>query len=263
MSHESRLLGRTALPLLAAVGLGVAVNPAALPSGKLVSAAAAQANPCAVGAARRAANPCAARNPCAAAKPASAVRNPCAAKNPCAASKNPCAASSAVSGSAAAPFDTKAKYTQAPFGNNFPDIVDNYLRATPYVGTGGLVKQDAFPQLKQLGFKTVINLLTAKEGAEKEGMAAKAAGLNYINLPVSELAPLSVQVVEFTRHVQDPANYPILLHCESSNRVGAMWALYRAGTGVPAEIAVQEGRTVGLKPSREKAVREILKLPPQ
>ena len=261
MSRKSRLLGRTALPLLAAVGLGVAANPAALPSGKIFGEAVAQAkNPCAAGGAKRAANPCAAKNPCAAAKPAA---NPCAAKNPCAASKNPCAAASPTSGSAAAPFDTKAKYVQAPFGDKFRDIVDNYLRATPYVGTGGLVKPDAFPQIKALGFKTVINLLSAKEGEAKEAASAKAAGLNYVNLPVTELAPVADQVAAFTRLVQDPANYPILLHCESSNRVGALWALYRAGTGVPAEIAVQEGRTVGLKPSREKAVREILKLPPQ
>lgn len=125
------------------------------------------------------------------------------------------------------------------------------------------MKPDAFPQIKALGFKTVINLLSAKEGEAKEAASAKAAGLNYINLPVTELAPVADQVAAFTRLVQDPSNYPILLHCESSNRVGALWALYRAGTGVPAEIAIQEGRTVGLKPSREKAVREILKLPPQ
>ncbi len=41
-----------------------------------------------------------------------------------------------------------------------------------------------------------------------------------------------------------------------------MWALYRAANGVPGEIAIQEGRTVGLKPSREVAVREQLGLPP-
>lgn len=52
------------------------------------------------------------------------------------------------------------------------------------------------------------------------------------------------------------------MHCESSNRVGAAWALYRAANGVPAEIAVQEGRTVGLKPNRERRVREMLGMKP-
>jgi hypothetical protein len=43
--------------------------------------------------------------------------------------------------------------------------------------------------------------------------------------------------------------------------VGAIWALYRAAQGVPPAIAVQEGRTIGLKPGREAAVREQLGLP--
>jgi hypothetical protein len=41
-----------------------------------------------------------------------------------------------------------------------------------------------------------------------------------------------------------------------------MWALYRASRGVPAAIAIQEGRAAGLKPSREGRVRELLGLPP-
>jgi protein tyrosine/serine phosphatase len=57
--------------------------------------------------------------------------------------------------------------------------------------------------------------------------------------------------------VENAANLPVLVHCHSANRVGAMWALYRASKGVPPAVAVEEGRTAGLK-SREKAVREKL-----
>ena len=81
-------------------------------------------------------------------------------------------------------------------------------------------------------------------------------------MPVSERAPVADQVDRIAEIVNDPANYPILMHCQSSNRVGASWALYRAQAGVPAKIAVQEGRTVGLKPSREWKVREILGMDP-
>ena len=89
-----------------------------------------------------------------------------------------------------------------------------------------------------------------------------AAGLQYVSIPVPTEAPDDKEVVAFSKYVNDPKYYPILVHCESSNRVGAMWALYRAKNGVPPEIAVQEGRTVGLKPSREGAVREMLHLAP-
>ncbi|MEX2455113.1 MAG: sulfur transferase domain-containing protein, partial [Rhodospirillaceae bacterium] len=201
-------------------------------------------------------------NPCAPARPAAA--NPCAARSPAAPAMpaNPCAAQ-AVTGDSANPFDTKGGHAEAPYGDKMPDIVSNYLRAAPYVGTGGVVRPGAFVTLRDLGFRSVINLNTADEGAAEDGRAATEAGLGYANLPVTELAPLSEQVDAFSRHVNDPANYPVLVYCQSSNRVGAMWALYRARNGVPPEIAIQEGRTVGLKPSREVAVREVLGLPPQ
>lgn len=256
MSYKSKLLRMTALPLIAAMGASVAVP-----------AARAQTNPCAPAA--RAANPCApaARpaNPCA---PAKRAVNPCAAAQPkrptgqpAARPETPCAARPAIVGDAANPFDVAAKHKQAPYGDEMPAIVKNYLRAAPYVGTGGIVDPKGYAELKKLGFKTIINLNTAKEGAEAEGKGIMAAGLDYVGIPVATEAPDQTEVAAFSKYVNDPKYYPILVHCESSNRVGAMWALYRARNGVPPEIAVQEGRTVGLKPSREGAVREILNLP--
>jgi len=250
MSYKRRLLGVTALPLIAAMGTGIFLANAP---------ARAQTNPCAPAA--RPANPCAvgkhAVNPCAAASPRRAA-------NPCAAAKaaNPCAARPAIVGAAANPYNVAAKHKQAPYGDAMPNIVKNYLRAAPYVGTGGIVDPKGYAKLKALGFKTIINLNTEKEGAKDEGDGIMAAGLDYISIPVATLAPDGAQVAAFSKYVNDPKFYPILVHCESSNRVGAMWALYRTKNGVPPEIAIQEGRTVGLKPSREGAVREILKLPP-
>ncbi len=166
-----------------------------------------------------------------------------------------------LSAEAAMPFDTAARLPQAPYGDKMPGIVVNYLRAAPYIGTGGLVAEGAYPLLKEVGFKTVVSLLTDAEGATREVEAAKAAGIVYISMPVAGRAPSLQQVAQFTRIVSDSANYPILVHCESGNRVGAMWALYRASLGVPGEIALQEGRTIGLKSGREGTVREMLGLP--
>ncbi|KFE36368.1 fused DSP-PTPase phosphatase/NAD kinase-like protein [Thioclava atlantica] len=202
-----------------------------------------------------------ATNPCAPA----AVVNPCA---PAAMPANPCAPSAAPATTAEAapmakgPYDTTVKATQAPYGDKMPPIVDNYLRATPYVGTGGFIDPTGIPMLKQLGFKTVVSLLKPDEGAPNEGDLVKKSGMNYIQISVPTKAPTAEQVAEFAKIVEDPANYPILLHCESSNRVGAMWALYRASKGVPPEIAVEEGRQIGLKTSREPAVREQLGMAP-
>lgn len=158
------------------------------------------------------------------------------------------------------PYDVAAGGTQAPYGDKVSAAFRNYLRASPYIGTAGVVRQGGFEEAKALGFKTILNLNTAGEGAVEERGVAEAAGLRYIWISVATKAPTLEQVKQFARHVGDPKNYPILVHCQSANRVGAMWALYRASQGVPPQIAIQEGRTVGLKPSRETAVRQQLKL---
>lgn len=188
-----------------------------------------------------------------------AQTNPCAAANPCAPAEP---AMAATNGAAASAYDVAADHPQAPYGDQVSDAFKNYLRAAPYVGTAGVVAEGGFEEAKRLGYRTVINLNTGDEGAIEEDERVRKAGLDYVSIEVPTKAPTPAQVEIFAGYVNDPATYPILVHCISSNRVGAMWALYRAANGVPGEIAIQEGRTVGLKPSREGAVRAQLDLPP-
>lgn len=228
-----------------ATGASTAVVTDGLPLPPVISTAQAQMNPCGP------ANPCGPVNPC----------GPAAAKSDHAGEKAAKYSATAKSPSDN-PFDVPAGYTQAAYGDAMPGIVKNYLRAAPYVGTGGVVSENGYAIAKALGFKTVISLNTAEEGAEDERKRAESAGLKFINVPVSERAPVSEQVERISAILNDPSTYPILMHCESSNRVGAAWALYRAASGIPAKIAVQEGRNVGLKPNREGKVREILGMDP-
>ncbi len=200
------------------------------------------------------------------------MMNPCAAANPCApAMMNPCAPAmmekaalpQAMPAAAANPFDiiTYKDTAQAPFAAKIDSRIPKYNRAAPFVATSGVVKPEDYGYVASLGFRTVINLRTAKEGADREVEAAKAAGLKAVWLPVAGKAPSWEQIDDIVAVVEDPANYPVLLLCHSANRAGAAWALYRARRGVPPEIAIQEGRAAGLKPSREKKVREMLGLP--
>ena len=115
-------------------------------------------------------------------------------------------------------------------------------------------------QAKALGFKTIVNLRTAKEGEAAEEKAVEAAGLDYVNIPVTTLAPTPEQVETFAKLVEDPARQPMLVHCSSANRVGAIWALYRARQGVSPEVAVQEGVTLNLHGTRLDAVKTRLGL---
>jgi len=150
---------------------------------------------------------------------------------------------------------------KAPFGDKVSAAITYYGRASPYIGTAGLLKEGAIAEAKALGFKTIINLLGPTEGAAAEKAAVEAAGLRYYNIPVTTRAPTLAQVKEFAALLADASIYPVLVHCETANRVGAMWAMYRYEKGVPYEIAFEEGRAIGLT-SRENAARKTLGLPP-
>jgi uncharacterized protein (TIGR01244 family) len=158
---------------------------------------------------------------------------------------------------------SRAAPPQAPFGDKVSPAIRNYNRASPHIGTSGEYDPRAVAEVKRLGFTAVLDLRGSDEtGVAAVAEAARAAGLKYFHIPVTRKAPTDEQVQAFARIAADGANQPLLVNCVSANRVGAMWALYRAAEGVDPEVAIEEGRTVGLKPSREVAVRQRLGLPP-
>ena len=65
-------------------------------------------------------------------------------------------------------------------------------------------------------------------------------------------------MADFARIVEDATFFPLLIHCGSANRVGAMWTLYLVRRGIPISVAVEEGRTIGMQGDREKAVLKYL-----
>jgi uncharacterized protein (TIGR01244 family) len=146
---------------------------------------------------------------------------------------------------------------EVPFGDKVGPALTNYNRLRPKIATAGLLKDGAISQIKLLGFTAILDLRTSEEGTDVEKKAVEAAGLRYFNIPVKDV-PSDAQVEEFARIVEDVAHFPILIHCGSAGRVGAMWTLYRARNGIQISIAVDEGRTIGMKRDREDAVLKRL-----
>jgi uncharacterized protein (TIGR01244 family) len=145
---------------------------------------------------------------------------------------------------------------EVPFGDQGGELAVNYNRLRPHIATAGLLKAGAVPKLKAIGFTSVVDLRGPDEGTASEKEAVERAGLRYFNIPVTHGLPTPVQLAEFARIVENPDNAPLLIHCGSGNRVGAMWALYRALNGIPENIALDEARTIGLRPDREADVRK-------
>ncbi len=150
---------------------------------------------------------------------------------------------------------------EAPYADRIGPAVANSVRVRPGVATAGRLAEGAVGELKGLGFRTIVDLRGPDEGVEAERRAAEAAGLRYVNIPVTAGAPSDAQVAEFAGIVADAANEPILVHCSSGNRVGAMWTLYLAGKGVAVAKAVEDGRAIGMRSDREAAVLSRLQEP--
>lgn len=103
---------------------------------------------------------------------------------------------------------------------NFGQVTDQYFR-------GAQPKAEEFTQLAALGVKTVIDLRDETERFAKA--KAEAAGLTYINVPMSDTKyPEQATLDRFLELVKDPTNFPIFVHCRGGrHRTGAFTAVYR------------------------------------
>ena len=146
-----------------------------------------------------------------------------------------------------------------------PPVLDLVNAANPADGiyTSGRISQEDVATLEAAGIRHVIDLSQDSETPDfDEAAAVQAAGIGYDNLPIAGPDALGRDNVEAFDRLLADAQGPVLVHCASSNRVGAMAALRAAWIeGVPVEEAIATGRAWGLR-SLEGAVRERLAASP-
>jgi len=112
---------------------------------------------------------------------------------------------------------------------NVPGVT-NFARLETTVACGGATKPEAVPELKKMGFASIINLrLPTEAGAmvEEEGAAAKAAGIAYFNIPLNGQQPDPAVADKFIATITTKGNEPAYIHCAGGNRAGAMWMIKR------------------------------------
>jgi len=128
--------------------------------------------------------------------------------------------------------------------------VTNFARLETTVACGGATKPEAVPELKKMGFASIINLrLPTEAGAmvEEEGAAAKAAGINYFNIPLNGQQPDPAVADKFIATITAKGNEPAYIHCAGGNRAGAMWMIKRLVVDKwDAERAATEATALGM-----------------
>jgi uncharacterized protein (TIGR01244 family) len=108
--------------------------------------------------------------------------------------------------------------------------ITNFAQVETTVACAGAVTPEAVAGIKKMGFASIINLrLETEQGAniEAEAAAAKAAGINFVHLPLSGTAPDPAVADRFLKIISEPGNQPAMIHCASGNRAAAMWLIKR------------------------------------
>ena len=114
---------------------------------------------------------------------------------------------------------------------------------------------------KERGVRTVFNLRhEAEVTAFDERAVVEELGLEYVHLPWNGPDELTDEVFDRAREVLETAERPILFHCGSANRVGALWLPWRVlDGGKTVEEALEEARTVGLStPAYEEKAKDYV-----
>ena len=105
------------------------------------------------------------------------------------------------------------------------------------------------------GFVAVIDLRTDDEDRGfDEQKEVERLGMQYVSLPVAGNSDFKFEKAAKLDRLLADFDGPVLLHCGSGNRVGALFALRASLRGASDEDALEEGIAAGL--TRGKAAVE-------
>src|ERR1043166_8321355 len=122
-------------------------------------------------------------------------------------------------------------YAQSKVTKKSVEGVTNFAEVESTVACAGAATPASLAEIKKMGYKAVFNLrLPTEQGADIDGeaAAAKAAGINFIHLPLNAASPDPSVVDNFLKAITTPGNQPAFIHCASGNRAAAMWFIKRA-----------------------------------
>jgi protein tyrosine phosphatase (PTP) superfamily phosphohydrolase (DUF442 family) len=118
----------------------------------------------------------------------------------------------------------------------------------PGVLTGGPPDAAQLERARAAGYKTVISLLSAAEVGD-EATQVRAVGLRFWSIPIegpSDLTEANAQ--RLSAAMNERGAQPLIVHCASGNRVGALLALKAYYVDhASKEAALELGERAGLR----------------
>jgi uncharacterized protein (TIGR01244 family) len=107
--------------------------------------------------------------------------------------------------------------------------------------------QSALEQIDAAGYAAVIDLRGPEEDRGiDERAAVEALGMSYIALPILGAGDVTYANANELDRLLAQFDKPVLVHCGSGNRAGALLALRAKLNGADDETALEAGRDTGL-----------------
>jgi uncharacterized protein (TIGR01244 family) len=128
--------------------------------------------------------------------------------------------------------------------------VTNFVRLETTVACAGATSATAVPEIKKMGFASIINLRQPTEqGADidAEAAAAKAAGIRFYSIPFNGQSPDPAAADRFLEAITTKGSEPAFIHCAGGNRAAAMWLIKRLAVDRwTIDKAAEEATALGL-----------------
>ena len=126
------------------------------------------------------------------------------------------------------------------------------------VFASGQPTQDQVAMLADAGIRHVISLRTEGELDWDESALVESMGMEFYSIPVSGRDGVtSANAQSLEQVLARLEGQPVLVHCGTSNRVGALKAVTARDSGASIDDALAQGRRWGLT-GMEPRVREVL-----
>lgn len=125
------------------------------------------------------------------------------------------------------------------------------------LSTAGQPDEAEFKVFADNGYAAVIDLRTAGENRGlDEAAVVEDLGMEYVTFPIGRDDITFDKAAELQR-VLDQYDEPVLLHCGSSNRVGALLALQEYAESGDRDASLEAGREAGLTGLEGKVIEAI------
>lgn len=136
--------------------------------------------------------------------------------------------------------------------------IKNFAAHNNLVFSAAQPTKEQFKQLSQAKVKHVINLRAADEQDWDEGALVNSLGMSYHAIEIAGAKDVNTDnAKQLANLLEQLKGESVVVHCASSNRVGALMAISAHQQGTDIESAIEIGKLWGMA-SLEPVVRKVV-----